>query len=368
MPSGSPSLSHCMPIDHVDDWERRIARQDAWWHREVLDRPPCTMTFAKPVPEIPWPVEKPYASHRERWMDTDRIVAKAIAAARNTVFCGDALPTAWPNLGPEVFSAFFGLDMQYTAETSWAIPVIHDWARTEHVRFSRESFYWKKLVEMTDTLLEAGKGLYYVGLTDFHPGGDALAAFRDPADLNTDLLLYPDEIRRMLRYVNQVYFETFDFFYDKLVNAGQALTCWAGIVSSKKWYVPSNDFSCMISREMFRDFFLPGIVEECRHLEASLYHLDGPGALRHLDDLLDIPELNAIQWVFGAGNGTASDWISVYQRCQAAGKGIQIFAHVNELDTLIENLRPEGVWLALHGVTDQESANAVLQRLLHWTH
>ncbi len=133
-----------MPLESIEDWEMRIARQDAWWDRQVIDRPPCVITLPKNPPEIPWPSEKPYKSFYDKWMDTDRIVAHAIAAAKNTRFFGDALPAASPNLGPEVFSAFFGLDMQYTAETSWAIPIITDWNNTSHVRFSRDSLYWKK--------------------------------------------------------------------------------------------------------------------------------------------------------------------------------------------------------------------------------
>lgn len=368
MPSHpAPLRPILMSIDGIEDWDRRIARQDAWWDRAVLDRPMCLITFPKPAPETPWPLEKSYSSMRDRWMDADRVAACAAATVRNTAYCGDALPTAWPNLGPEVFSAFFGVELEYTAETSWAVPVIEDWTRTEHVRFSRDSLYWKKLVEMTEALLDAGRNLFYVGMTDFHPGGDALAAFRDPADLNTDLLLYPNEIRSMLEYVGRIYFETFDFFYGKLVAAQQPVTSWPGIVSTRKWYVPSNDFSCMISEEMFREFFLPGIVEECRYLEASIYHLDGPAALRHLDALLDIPELNAIQWVYGAGHGRATDWLDVYRRCQMAGKGIQLSVELDELETVIEHLKPEGVWLGVHGVSDYDTAASVLARVGKWT-
>jgi hypothetical protein len=37
-----------------------------------------------------------------------------------------------------------------------------------------------------------------------------------------------------------------------------------------------------------------------RHVERTIYHLDGPGALRHLDRLLAIPELDCAQWIQGA--------------------------------------------------------------------
>ncbi|MCX5757659.1 MAG: trimethylamine corrinoid protein 2, partial [Candidatus Hydrogenedentes bacterium] len=82
--------------------------------------------------------------------------------------------------------------------------------------------------------------------------------------------------------------------------------------------------------------------------------------------LLGIKELNAIQWVFGAGNGIASDWIPVYQRCQAAGKGIQIFASADEVDFFASKLRPEGVWMGV-SVRNREEAEVVLRRVSKWT-
>ena len=354
-----------IPIEHIDDWEQRLARQDAFWGCAIIDRPVVHMTIPKGPPLHPWPKERTYASQRERWMDTERVVETALAVALNTEFLGDALPNAWPNLGPELFSAFFGTEMEYTEETSWAIPNLADWSKADALVFSKDNFYWQKLLEMTDALLDAGEGKYYVGISDIHPGGDAIAAFRDPMQLNLDMLTEGGAIKRLLERVNEAYFEVYDFYYEKLVAAGQAITSWPGLVSTKKWYVPSNDFSCMISCEMFNEFFLPGIIEECRHMEASIYHLDGPDALRHLDSLLDIPELNAIQWVYGAGNGRASDWLHVYKRCQEAGKGIQLHIGLDELDCIIDSLRPEGVWMGI-GVRNHDEADAVLKRLSAW--
>lgn len=355
-----------MPIENIEDWEQRIRRQDAFWDCAVLDRPVVVMTLPREQPVVPWPEEKAYASIRDRWMDTERMAQWTAASAANTEFLGDALPIAWPNLGPELFSAFFGMEMEYTADTSWGVPNLDDWADADELELLRDNFYWKKLLEATDALLEAGRGKYYVGFTDFHPGGDALAAFRDPMRLNLDMLTAAEDVKRLIERLNAVYFDVFSFYAAKFRAAGQAFTSWPGIVSSRKWYVPSNDFSCMVSKEMFDDVFLPGIVEECRHLDASIYHLDGPDALRHLDSLLGIKELNAIQWIYGAGRGVASDWLHVYKRCQEAGKGIQLFIGYDELDCIASNLKPEGVWMSV-AVQDRAQAEQVLQRVGMWT-
>ncbi len=291
-----------MPIERIPDWEQRLARQDAFWQCAILDQPVVTITVPQPNPAYPWPGTKTYTSQRERWMDAEYLAECALASVMNTAYLGDALPSAMPNLGPEVFSAFFGCELEYGESTSWSIPNLHDWAEVDTLKFSTENAYWKKIEEITDVLLAVGKGIFYTGITDLHPGGDAIVAFRDPLQMNIDMLEATEHIKALLGYINQVYFQVYDHYYRKLIAAGQAISTWAGIVSTKKWYVPSNDFSCMISKEMYDDVFLAGITEECRHMEASIYHLDGPNALRHLDSLLDIPELNAIQWVYGDGH------------------------------------------------------------------
>jgi hypothetical protein len=117
---------------------------------------------------------------------------------------------------------------------------------------------------------------------------------------------------------------------------------------------------------MFETVFLPGIIRECQHMDRSIYHLDGPDALRFLDTLLAIPEIHAIQWVPGAGQSHWKQWIEVYQRIQSAGKAFCVGVHVSELDHFFELFRPEGVWLSVGGVGDRESAEDVLRSISGW--
>lgn len=355
-----------MPIDDIPDWQERIARQDAFWQREIIDRPVVCVSLPRAKPSHPAATRKAHATARDRWTDAQFVAECALAEAMNREYLGDAIPIALPNLGPDLFAAFLGCELEFADDTSWSVPCVKTRAEAAKARFSEQSFYWKKLLEMTDALLEIGKGKFYTGLTDIHPGGDAIAALRGPEQLNLDLIETAGEVKALLEYVNRAFLQIYDFYYEKLLGAGQAITTWCGIVSTKKWYVPSNDFSCMISPAMFDDVFLPGIIGECRHLEASIYHLDGPGALPHLDSLLQIEALNAIQWVPGAGNGRASDWLPVYKKCQSAGKGLQLTLEPDEVDLFIENLRPEGLWIGLSGVADREQAEAIIKKLLKW--
>jgi hypothetical protein len=151
-----------------------------------------------------------------------------------------------------------------------------------------------------------------------------------------------------------------------MLEAGQTITTsWLPLATEGRYYIPSNDFSCMVSPEMMRRFFLDEIIEECNWLDRSIYHLDGPNALPHLDLLLEIESLDAVQFVYGAGNEPASRWMPVYKRVQKAGKNLHISIDAAELETFMDALRPQGVMLSMW-VGSVEEADAILRRVERW--
>lgn len=349
------------------DYEICKQRMDAFWERELIDRPVVQFGLSKPAEEwVPVPVSG-HATPRERWLDTGYQAEYALAMMTNHEFLGDTMPTVFPNLGPEVLSAFYGCPVEFgDYGTSWTTPILEDWADADRVVLDWNSPYLKKLHEMTDAYLAIGKGKFITGMTDWHPGGDCLAAFRDPQRLALDMIEHIAEIKAMLPRITADYFALYDVFYDKLRAAGQPITSWLTLVCDCKFYIPSNDFSGMVSQAMFEDVFLPGIIEECRFLDHSIYHVDGPGALRHLDTLLAIPELDAIQWVPGAGREGFTRWIPVYRRIQAAGKAVQVLCRYSEIDTIIDTLDPHGVLLSVDEVPSRAAAEDMLKRLERW--
>jgi len=349
------------------DYEASKERIDAFWECELIDRPVVQFGLGKPPEErVPLP-QSHHATSAERWLDSEYQAELHLASLSNAQFLGDTMPVAWPNLGPEIFSAFYGCPIHFgDYGTSWTDPIIEDWDQMEQVRMDWQSPYLAKLHEMTDAFLEIGKGKFITGMTDWHPGGDAIAALRDPQNLAADMLLHLRQVKKVLSTLERDYFQVYDIFYDKLRAAGQPISTWTSLVCDGKYYVPSNDFSIMISKEMFDDVFLPGIIHECQFLDRSIYHLDGPGALRHLDSLLAIPELGAVQFVPGSGNEGFHKWVEVYKKVQAAGKGIQVLCKLEELDLVRETLDPRGVFLSVGGVPSREAAETMLKRLAKW--
>lgn len=349
------------------DYEETARRIEAFWACEVLDRPVVQCHLERPPHErVPLP-ESHHATPRERWLDAEYQARYQLAVLSNREYVGDTLPVAGPNLGPDIFAALYGCPLHFgDYGTSWSEPILQDWSQMDAIQLDLESPYWLKLHEMTDALLEIGKGIFITGMTDWHPGGDWLAALRDPANLAMDLILHPEEVQTLLKRGEADYFRVYDIFYEKLRAHGQPISTWLPLVSEGKYYVPSNDFSYMISNEMFERFFLPGIVRECEFLDRSIYHLDGPGALRHLDSILGIRKLNAVQWVYGAGNEGFDRWIDVYRRIQSAGKGVEVICTYEEVDLVMATLSPRGLYLNVEGVPSREAALDMLDRLTRW--
>ncbi|HBN86227.1 MAG TPA: hypothetical protein DDZ89_20580 [Clostridiales bacterium] len=355
-----------MYFRYKPDFEESYPRYEAFFHGETLDRPLVSVKIpAKNQAYIP---QKKVDSHRERWLDVEYRAKCDVIRIGNYEYPYDAMPVVFPNLGPEIFSACCGCPYHFGETTTWSEPVVQFWENDyDKCTLNTEHPLFKALERYTDCLLAYGKGNFIVGLTDFHPGADHLAALRDPANLCMDLLDDPEYVKKALVRSYNEYFYVYELFYNKIKQADMPVSSWLQGISKEKFYIPSCDFSYLISNDMFEEFFLPGIVKECRYYTHSIYHLDGISALRHLDSILQIKELGAVQWVPGAGHEGYAKWMDVYRRIQAKGKGIFLNIDLTELDLVFESLRPDGVWFNhISGIKNKEMLDDVVKRICKW--
>ena len=70
-----------------------------------------------------------------------------------------------------------------------------------------------------------------------------------------------------------------------------------------------------------------------------LYHLDGPDAIKHMDALMEVDGIDALQWTSGdAGpDGTLEDWDVIYDKAIAAGKSLWIKVYSGEFEDWLRN-------------------------------
>jgi len=346
------------------DYEKAQKRVDAFWNFEETDRPLALIHYRKQGAITL--TKKDYPDYESEWLDLEQRVASAVNHMENTVFYADSMPVFMPNLGPEILSAMAGCPYFYGKDTTWTEPCIKDWGKdADKAVIDINHPLCIKLDEYTKLLLERAKGNFIVGLSDFHPGGDHIAALRDPQLLATDLYDYPNYVKAKIESSTDEYFKVYDHFRKLIKDAGMPVSSWIPLTSDSM-YIPSCDFSYMISKKMFDEFFLDGLIHECRHYGTSIYHLDGPGALRHMESILSIPELNAIQWVPGAGNEQIYPWLDVFKTIIAAGKSVIAYpGSIAEIDYLMDNLPARGLCLQM-SANDEEEAEALLKHITRW--
>jgi hypothetical protein len=343
----------------VQDIDRIRTHYHEYWNRENRDRP--IIAAYAPRERVAGPSWSSEVPLRDRWMDVEQVVRMARTRIERTEYLGEAFPAYCPDLGPDFLGAILGCDLEFGEATSWSHPIVKDWKIHPDLTFDPASPWWRKMVELTEAALMDSKGDYFVGVTDLHAGMDGIVSLRGPERVCMDLFDEPDEIVRRNWQVLDVFRKVFDGLEGLISSKQTGSTNWMGLLHPGREYVTSCDFSCLISEDDFETFVVPELLAELSFLDASIFHLDGPGALRHLDRLLRIPELDGIQWVPGAGQKPMREWMPVLRRIQDAGKLLQLNIEPEDLLPLCEGLRPEGVQLNCWFVNAAEAREALAE-------
>jgi hypothetical protein len=323
------------------DWERTQQKFIEFWNKENHDRPLITISGLKDG-YIPKKITAP-EKFEDRWTNIEYVIESSRESFASTFFGGEAFPNLWPNLGPDIFGAILGDKIAFGENTSWSLHTMGGWENAKKFEFNPENKWWKKIKQMTEAVVEDANGNYLVGITDLHPGADGLVSLRGPENLSMDLFDNPDEVKKAIFELSDVFKTVFDELYNITTKKQRGTSNWLGVWHPEKFYVTSCDFIGMLSSSMFMEFIEPELLSELDWMDASIFHLDGPSALRHLDALLEIPKLNGVQWCYGAGQPTARFQIEVLKKIQNAGKLIHISVEPADLDTLLEQLKPEGL-------------------------
>jgi hypothetical protein len=347
---------------------RALARHEAFWRGELEEGPLMWVTAAnaKPGPVIPEP-----ANEEELWTNIDYVIASTEASLARTHFAGDALPVFCPWLGPDQFAAWLGAELILRPRefTSWAKPFVKDW--DEHLEFhiAPDNRRWKLYLEILRESVRTGQDKWVTGYPDLHTGVDALSAIRGRDRLALDLMENPAAVHRAMRQMTALWKSVVDTVSGIILPAGQGTTNWTMGWSSQRFLcIGQNDFTCMISLQMFEEFCGPDNRECCDHVDRTLYHLDGPGAVRHVPWLLRLEKLHCIQWIQGAGQRLPSQWLLLLREIQASGKSVQLYyggTHggdadlKSELDVLCRALDPNRLFIWAE-VASAEQADAVV--------
>lgn len=333
-----------MPWLEQIDIDRIMSRYEAWWLNDLTDRPVLRVGIEPRGSALVPP--KQHISHRDRWLDIDYALERFADHCARTPPVADNLPCYNPNLGPDLVATLYGSPLEFGERTTWSSAVVQDCGQILALQPGFAGEYWQAIRRFTQLSLQAGAGRWLTGITDLHTNGDLLAALRGPEGLCIDVADDPQAVAAACNHVTNYFPAIYNDLYDRIAAQQGLCSSWIGTVHAGRCYPVSCDIICLLGPTAFHQCILGPLQREMSALNRSIFHLDGPAALVHLDALLEQPALHAIQWQFGAAGGPATRWVEVYRRIQAAGKAILIecgdFDHAR---LLARHLKPQGIML-----------------------
>jgi hypothetical protein len=353
----------CMP-----GFEKAMRRVYAWFENEIIDRAPIRFMAHNSFlnQEVDFESWSP-AEKKARWLDAEYQIDTFVKSIEAKVFHGETFPVYFPNLGPDAYAAFYGSPLEFGEVTSWSVPIVRDWSDISKLRLNFENEYFRVVEELTYHALERCPGKFLVGYTDLHPGLDCVAAWRDPQQFCLDLMDAPEKVHQLAELAVQDFGRIYDHFDAILKSNRQLSVSWMGIPSFGRMHIPSCDVSTMISKELYIEFGLPLLEREVKGMDHNIFHMDGKGVARHLDTILSVPEVHAIQWVQGVGDDQPiMQWLPFIKQLQARKVPTIVDLHKSELEGFMDAMEPEGLYLWVATENEQEELE-ILKRLDQWT-
>ncbi len=355
-------------LEGMPQFEMAMKRVYAWYENEIIDRPPVRFMAHNAFLEAQ--TDAMYDMSKEQkqacWFDVEMQVdnfARSIASRR---FHGETFPVYWPNLGPDIYASFYGAQLEFGEVTSWSIPLVKTWEDIDRLELDMGNAYFKKIDELTCYALEVCQGKFMVGYTDLHPGLDCVAAWRDPQQLCFDMIDNPGRVQRMAEIAIAEFEIIYDHFDNLLKSAGQLSVSWMGIPSYGRMHIPSCDFSALISPEFFVEFGLPVLQHEVKTMTHNVFHVDGIGVAKHLDTILSVPEIHAVQWVQGVGDlYPILQWVPFLKELQAKNIPIVVDMDKADLEEFMEQMSPKGLFLWI-ATQNEEQELEILRRIEKW--
>ena len=314
---------------------------DRWWQGK-LDRPlvrgVVEQVYPKPY-DAPAPILNQSNCHDFSWTP-EQIIDALDSDLSTKEFIGDGYPVVdFACYGPGVLAAFCGAKLDNSSGRVWFFPPVEDPELSQvHVKYDPNNVWSRRIKDIYRAGLERWNGAVIMGFPDLGGVMDVVASMVGTENLLYAIVDEPEEVERLVKETQAAWYEAYNDFAEVLKPQG-AYTDWNGLLSRDPAYVIQCDFCYMISPKMFSRFVLPTLQEDARRLTNTIYHLDGIGELPHLDQILAIPELNAVQWVYGTGQPGPYAWVDVYRKILAAGKQIMIIE--NGMDNGYEQLRPQ---------------------------
>lgn len=349
------------------DYAECAERVEAFFQGELLDRVP--IRFHRHNAE--YDVVQQSAAHatlRDRWLDAEFQADDYMRSIARMRFNAETFPVYCPNLGPNVYAAFHGGEMTFGENTSWYEEMIIDYGTDlPKIAFSKDCFYYKKILELMRVAIEKYAAWFPTGYTDLHPGLDCALAWRGSSNLCMDLIMQPDNAQKLFELSSEHFVEVYNE-YDAILKANRMPSCaWINLPVDGRLHIPSADFSFMISPDDYEKYGLPILKKEVETMTHNIFHVDGSGVANHIDTILGVPQVHAIQWVQGLGDSyPIMQHLDFIRYVQSKGRGVIVDLAKEDLNAYMECMSPEKTFLWIATQSEEEELD-IIERVRRWS-
>lgn len=287
------------------------------------------------------PEELKWKDMEDKYQNPEQIVARYRYFCETHDFLGESFPNLNVDFGPGSLAAYLGSDIGFKEDTVWFKPCLDSWDGVSQFKFDPENEWYKKHIKLVTRCRELAGDDFYVDMPDLMENIDVLASLRGAQEILFDMLDEPETIGERIGEITNLYYDYYNRFYDVIKDekGGNAYTVFQ-IWGPGRTVKLQCDFSAMMSPDDFRQYIQPSLKAQADQADYVLYHLDGPAAIKHLDALMEIEGIDALQWTSGdAGpDGTLPDWDVIYDKAIAAGKSIWVKVYSGNFEDWIKNV------------------------------
>ena len=337
---------------YINWWNHKGIILNMWEHFQEGVQPHAEITPPAPAKDL-----------SQKWFDPQWRAEYLDWYVAHSSLKADILPVANTQLGPGSLAAILGGVFEGGKDTIWIHP---NPDFTDEIVFNPEHPNWILHKELLKACKAKANGHYFVGMPDLMEGLDVLAALKGTDRVLLDTVMQPEILEQQMQQINDIYFKVFDELYDIIREGDEMAFCYFSSWAPGKMSKLQSDISTMISQDDYRRFVQPFIREQCQKIDYTLYHLDGVGAMHHLPALLEIEELNAIQWTPGVGEpqGGSPKWYDLYKKILAGGKSVMAcWVTLDELKPLLDHIGVDGIHLEMdfHNEKEVEQAMRIVE-------
>jgi len=288
------------------------------------------------------------------WSDETFIIARKMAEIEATTYYGEAVPCHYVDQGSSAMAGVLGCPMRaIDKETVWADPCLSGAEAVPGVRFDRDAPLYRRIRRLTLASCARAAGHHMVAPFALEGMTDLMAALYGLEPFLIDCVTEPEPVARGMEHLQELWLEAWADIQSVIRTGNPGGIGWAGIWAPGTTFPIQEDVAYNISPAMFERFCIPRVRAQAAVMDYPFFHLDGIGMLPHLDALLAIPELKAIQWQPGAGHAPLAPWTGLLRRILQAGKSLQVYARAHEVEPLVETLGSRGVLVIVTDATHE---------------